>query len=76
MGKRVPCAREDCSGRIPIEVFDESIHLPVFKATREHMGFLCPECVESLRAGTLGERWLLTRSDRDELVVDREPLRP
>lgn len=76
MGWKVPCEFEDCPVRVPLEDFEEGVWLPVFKATREHMGFLCPDHVRDLREGRLGSRWILTRSGTDELIIDMEPLPP
>jgi len=76
MGKKVPCEFEGCPERIPVEDFDESVWLPVFKLTREHMGFFCPKHVRALREGSLGERYFLTRAGEDEFVIDRSPLTP
>lgn len=74
--KKVPCEFEGCPERIPFNRFDESIHLPVFKATREHMGFFCERHVAELRAGRLGKRYILSRSGPDEIIIDMEPLPP
>ena len=74
MGKKVACEFEDCSERIVVDEFDESIWLPVFKVTREHVGYFCPAHVRELRQGLLTERYLLTFSGKDELIIDREPM--
>lgn len=74
--KKVPCEREGCEGRIPLERFDEAIHWPVFKTTREHMGFFCEACVARLRAGELGPRYLLSNSEGDPIIIDWEPMPP
>lgn len=74
--KKVPCEFEGCDARIPIEDFDEEIWLPVFKASRHHMGFFCPGHVAQVRAGELKERYILTQTDQDELIIDLKPLPP
>jgi hypothetical protein len=76
MGKKVPCEFEGCASRVPIEDFDEEAWLPVFKMTREHMGFLCPRHVAELREGKHAERYILTRSGEDELIIDKVPMPP
>lgn len=74
MGKKVPCIYDDCSVRIPIELFDEDVWLPVFKSTREHVGYFCADHVQSLRGGLLPDRYLLTRAGNSEIIIDRAPL--
>ncbi len=74
--KKVPCEFEGCNARVPLDDFDEATWLPVFKATRQHMGFLCPRHVRELREGQHQTRYLLTWSGEDELVIDRKPLPP
>lgn len=72
--KKVPCEFEGCVERVPLDDFDESIWLPVFKITRQHLGFFCPRHVREVREGLHAERYLLTWSDADELIIDRKPL--
>ena len=76
MSKQVPCDFDGCAARVAIEDFDEAAWLPVFKMTREHMGFLCPAHVEALRNGLHAERYILTHSGPDELVIDKKPMPP
>jgi hypothetical protein len=74
--RRVPCEFEGCPERAPIEDFDESAWLPVFKLTREHMGFFCPAHVAELRQGKHARHYVLTRAGQDELVIDLTPMDP
>lgn len=74
MSKKVPCIFGECAQRIHVEDFDETVWLPVFKATREHMGFFCPLHVGELRAGRHSDRYILSQSDQDELIIDRKPI--
>ncbi len=77
MEKKVACEFEGCEARIEVENFDEAVWLPVFKATREHVGFFCPRHVREIRDGLHAGRYLLSRTeDGDELIIDREPLPP
>ena len=76
MSKLVPCEFEDCPTRVPVEDFDEAVWLPVFKSSREHMGFLCPQHVGEIRAGGHQERYVMTSSEGMEMVIDLEPLTP
>lgn len=76
MSKKVPCVFEECDSRIPVEDFDEDTWLPVFKASREHMGFFCERHVGELRGGRLGKRYVLTRGEGSELIIDLDPLGP
>lgn len=76
MSKKVPCTFDDCESRIPVEDFDEDVWLPVFKVSREHMGFFCESHVRDLREGRLGKRYLLTRGEGCEIIIDMEPLPP
>ena len=74
MGKKVACSFDACPARIPIEDFDEDMWLPVFKATREHWGFLCPDHVQAIRDGKFSDRYLLSHAGSDELIIDSKPL--
>lgn len=77
MGKKVPCEYEDCPARIEVHAFDEDVWLPVFKSTREHLGFFCPDHVRKTRAGELEPRYILSRVETgEEIVIDRQPLVP
>lgn len=76
MSKKVPCDFDGCASRVNVEDFDETLWLPVFKMSREHMGFLCPAHVKELRDGLHAERYILTRSGGDELVIDKKPMPP
>ena len=73
---QVGCAFGTCPARTTIEEFDEAVWLPVFKLTREHLGFFCPRHVAEVRAGEHDERYLLTRAGPDELIIDKLPLEP
>jgi hypothetical protein len=74
--RKVPCEFEGCAERIEIDRFDESIWLPVFKLTRQHLGFFCPRHVREVREGLHQSRYLLTWAGADELIIDRKPLPP
>src|SRR5690606_765800 len=75
--KKVPCEFETCAARVELHAFDEDAWLPVFKSTREHLGFFCPEHVRLLREGRLAPRYLLSRVESgEEIVIDRQPLVP
>ena len=74
--KKVPCEFEGCVERVLLDAFDESVWLPVFKVTRQHTGFICPRHVREIREGLHQERYLLTWSGPDELIIDRTPLPP
>ncbi len=77
MTKKVPCDFQDCPARISLHAFDEDIWLPVFKSTRQHLGFFCPDHVSMTRAGELAPRYLITRVESgEEIIIDREPLVP
>jgi hypothetical protein len=77
MIQQVPCEFEGCASRVHLNAFDESVWLPVFKSTRQHLGFFCPDHVRQLREGRLGPRYLLSRVESgEEIVIDREPLVP
>ncbi|MBI3735051.1 hypothetical protein HY256_00870, partial [Candidatus Sumerlaeota bacterium] len=53
--KKVPCEFEGCAERVPLREFDEAVWLPVFKITREHIGFFCPAHVRQIREGLYQE---------------------
>jgi len=74
--KKVPCEFEGCDARVPFDLFDEAVWLPVFKATRHHLGFFCERHVRELRAGMHKDRYILTFSGPDELIIDMLPLPP
>jgi hypothetical protein len=75
--KQVPCEFEGCTSRVELGAFDEDAWLPVFKSTRQHLGFFCPDHVRQLRAGALAPRYLLSRVESgEEIVIDRKPLVP
>jgi hypothetical protein len=75
--RKVPCEFESCPARIELHAFDEDAWLPVFKSTREHLGFFCPHHVGLARAGELAPRYLLSRVESgEEIVIDRKPLVP
>lgn len=74
MAKKVPCEFEACAARVEIDQFDESVWLPIFKATREHIGFMCPEHAGQIRAERHAKRYLLSWSGPDELIIDLKPL--
>lgn len=77
MAKRVPCEYDDCPARIEIHAFDEDVWLPVFKSTREHLGFFCPEHVRLTRSGELAPRYMMSRVETgEEIIIDRKPLVP
>jgi hypothetical protein len=77
MIQQVPCEFEGCATRVELGAFDEAVWLPVFKSTRQHLGFFCPEHVGLLREGKLAPRYLLSRVESgEEIVIDREPLVP
>ena len=70
MGKKVVCEFEGCETRVAIDQFDESIWLPLFEASREHIGYCCPSHVQELRDGKHSERYVLTRAGADELIIE------
>lgn len=75
--RKVPCEFVNCPSRVELDAFDEDVWLPVFKSTREHLGFFCPEHVRLARSGALGPRYLISRVESgEEIVIDREPLVP
>lgn len=77
MAKKVPCEFEGCPARVDLNAFDEDVWLPVFKSTRQHLGFFCPDHVRLAREGRLGGRYLLSRVESgEEIVLDRQPLVP
>lgn len=78
MGKKVACEFEACESRVPVEDFDETAWLPVFKASRQHLGFFCPRHVAEAREGRHETRYLVTRDvdGIDEFVIDLKPLPP
>jgi len=73
--KEVPCEFAGCTARVSLSRFDESVWLPVFKSTREHLGYFCPRHVEFVRAKQMEARYLLSRAGPDEIIIDRLPLR-
>lgn len=75
--QKVPCEFEHCAARIDLHAFDEGVWLPVFKSSREHLGFFCPVHVRLTRNGELGPRYLLSRVESgEEIIIDRQPLVP
>jgi hypothetical protein len=62
---------EDCPSRIEIDDFDETRWLPVFKVSREHLGFFCPLHVQEIRDGSHAEKYVISTSGPDELIIQR-----
>jgi hypothetical protein len=76
MSRKVPCEFEGCAARVSIDDFDEAVWLPVFKASRQHLGYFCPAHVREVRDGLHPDRYVLTRTGPDELIIDLKPLPP
>lgn len=76
MEKQVACEFENCEARVTLSRFDEAVWLPVFKATREQIGFFCPAHVAEVRAERHPKKYVLSWSGPDELIIDLTPLTP